>query len=97
MSIIFCFLSFVLLTGGKLEQEIASVLKNTFASCKSVEVELTQQPEGYESVTISSSKSISVKNNIALVPVILRKNGTTTEKYLSAKITRVLCQRQANC
>jgi flagella basal body P-ring formation protein FlgA len=86
MSFIFCFLSFVLLTGGKLEQEIASVLKNTFTFCKSVEVQLTQQLGEYDLITLSSSKNISVKNNIALVPVVLSNNGKITEKYLSAKI-----------
>lgn len=86
MSFIYCFLSFALLTGGKLEREIASILKNTFANCRSVEVELTQPTGDFESASISTSKNISVKNNIALVPVVLRKNSKSTEKYLSAKI-----------
>jgi len=86
LALVFSLLSYVNAPGVKLTDEVASVLMRTYSGYKSIEIEFTQPIGDFESVTLSSSKSISVNNNIALVPVRINKRGIITEKYISARI-----------
>ena len=86
MALLLSFISFVTAPNGNLKNEITSALMRTYKGYKSIEIEFTQSLNDYDSVILSSSKSISVNNNIALVPVLMNKRGIITEKYISARI-----------
>jgi len=86
LALLFGLLSFVTSPKGNLTDEVASVLMRTYSGYKSIEIEFTQPLGDFESITLSSSKSISVNNNIALVPVRINKKGIITEKYISARV-----------
>jgi flagella basal body P-ring formation protein FlgA len=86
LAFLFSLLSLVVSPGGKLKEDITSALMRTYSGYKSIEIEFTKSPNEFESAILSSSKSISVNNNIALVPVLINKRGTITEKYISVRI-----------
>jgi flagella basal body P-ring formation protein FlgA len=86
MAFLFCLSSFVLSPGEKLKEDITSALMRTYSGYKSIEIEFTKSLNDFDSAALSSSKSISVNNNIALVPILIKKRGVTIEKYISVRI-----------
>lgn len=86
MALLFSLLSFGNAPGGNLKAEIISALNRTYYGYKSIEIEFTQPLNENNSIKISSSKSITVNNNIALIPVLLNNRGVITEKYIPVRI-----------
>jgi flagella basal body P-ring formation protein FlgA len=79
-------LSLGIVPKNNLIDQITSELMKTYSGYKSIEIELTKPMNVSGSVELSSSKNISVNNNIALVPVRINTKGTVTEKYISVRI-----------
>jgi flagella basal body P-ring formation protein FlgA len=86
MALLISLLSFVTGPGGNLKTEIISALNRTFSGYKSIEIEFIHPLTENNSIKLSSSRSISVNNNIALIPVVVNNRGVITEKYISARI-----------
>lgn len=85
-SILLILFSFLFVSQNSIENELRDYLLKRFSDCEKLEYEIASNIKLSTIEGIDYSREYSVNKNIVTIPVLLRKNQSTANSYLSVKI-----------
>jgi len=85
-SILLILFSFLFVSQNTIENELRDYLLKRFNDCEKLEYEIASNMKLSSIEGIDYSREYSVNKNIVTIPVLLKKNQSTTSSYLSIKI-----------
>lgn len=75
------------LLAQSLQENIEKYLAEFYPGCKNIVIELNDLPKTNENISLDRTRRLILGKGTALVPVLLQKNGKTTETFISTKPT----------